>query len=357
MYTLFRNAPSRTSGVYVFPELAYTRRLYGDMREDVKAYYARAPKAVNAKNLFGNLLLHLQIRMDMDDYTFSRMVEDKVAPLEKVFGLVASNSRGRVHQGGVTLGENTSEIVISTYEPFNTENLKANWRKLTPVRYLYHTRTDLNLPIMNNASPVKGYGVTVVNIPMLAVMYRYWLRWQSTVEQKEVVYRFIGSCVLPNAIDSYLDIAFFNRLARDSLGIGTGKFPNPHPFYLTDMKNRVDMIINAYNAQALQRTRDLEQLAQATPMLVKDNLFEVAKLPNDPVTRQNEWALAIARLPYVKFLITKVLQASGTDRSQLNDVKIALLEARWDNVLSTISDKDLVRAFQSQVDYLTDLLK
>lgn len=356
MYTLFRNAPSRTSGVYVFPELSYIRRMYAEQIEDVKAYYARAPKPVNAKNLFGNILLHYQIRMDLDDYAFSRMIEDKSDALIKAFGLTATNSRGKVFQSGVTLGEKTSEVVIATYEPFDMTDLKKNWRKLTPVRYLYHSRTNLDLPIMNNTTPAKGYGITVVNLPMLAVMYRYWLRWQANADQKEVVYRFIGSCVLPNAIDSFLDIAFFNRMARASLGIGTPNHASPHPFYLTDLTPRVDRVINAYHEQSLQRTKDLEQLAWATPMLVKDNLFQLAAIPREPVTRQNEWAISLARLPYVKFLVNRVKQASGTDRSQLNDVKIALLEARWDSVLSTINDAELVEQFKTQVDQLTKLL-
>ncbi|MFO5736576.1 hypothetical protein, partial [Klebsiella pneumoniae] len=65
-----------------------------------------------------------------------------------------------------------------------------------------HSRTDTILPIMNNTTQGRGYGVTLVNIPMLLVMYRYWYRWQVEKNPDEVedTYRIIGSFGFPNMI-------------------------------------------------------------------------------------------------------------------------------------------------------------
>ncbi|MFO5890539.1 hypothetical protein ACLBSJ_32485, partial [Klebsiella pneumoniae] len=72
---------------------------------------------------------------------------------------------------------------------------------------------------MNNTTQGRGYGVTLVNIPMLLVMYRYWYRWQVEKNPDEVedTYRFIGSFVLPNMVDSYLDISFFKCVDKYKL--------------------------------------------------------------------------------------------------------------------------------------------
>ncbi len=360
MYDLFKGVPSRKTSAYVFPELIYIRRAFNDMAGDVKSYYRRSPKQVDAKNIFGNILLHIHMRMDLDDRSFAAMVEDTCDPLAKAFNMTSSISRGKSFTKGVTLGEATSEIIIANSEPFDLTNLKQNWRELTPIKYLYHSRTDLNLPIMNNRTPGKGYGITTVNIPMLAVMYRYWLRYQAEREvlQKDTVYRFIGGYALPNAIDSYLDIAFFNRMARRAQGIGSPTYPTPHPFYVTDMTDRVERAITVINEASTHRNKDIEQLAWSTPAIRAENLFQVAGIPKDPVTRQNEWAIILARLPYVKYLVSQSLNGVvGTDRSAFGKIKIALLEARWDNTVKTIGDPELARIYETQVNQIFELVK
>ncbi|MND75935.1 hypothetical protein D3C81_199810 [compost metagenome] len=352
MYDLFKGVPSRKTSPYVFPDLIYVRRSYVGMLEDVKSYYRRNPKQVDGKNILGNILLHIHMRMDLDDRSFAAMVEDVCDPLIKAFGMTSSISKGKSHVGGVTLGAATSEVIIANTETFDTTDLKQTWRELQPFRYLYHSRTDLNLPIMNNTTPGKGYGVASLNIPMLAVMYRYWLRHHVPQDgPKDSIYRFIGGFVLPNAIDSYLDIAFFNRLARAAQGIGTPNFPIAHPFYLTDMAPRIDRVCTVVNGASAHRSKDIEQLAWATPVLSGENLFHTAGIPRDPVTRQNEWAIILARLPYVKYLVSQVLStANGTDGAELGKVKIALLEAKWDNTVGTIGDPELARIYKTQVE-------
>lgn len=351
MYDLFKGVPSRKTSAYVFPDLIYVRRMYKSMLEDVKSYYRRNPKYVDGANQFAQILRHIHIRMDLDDRTFAAMVEDVAEPLIKSFGFTSSLSRGKSFTKGVTLGEATSEVIIANSESFDMTDLKKNWRELTPLRYLYHSRTDVNLPIMNNTTPGKGYGIATINIPMLAVMYRYWLRQYAGADSKDTLTRFIGGYVLPNATNSYLDIAFFNRLARSSQGIGTANFPKPHPFYLTDLVPRINEIVGIVNESSKLRNDDIEQLAWCTPAIASDNLFHVAGIPKDPVTRQNEWAIILARLPYVKYLVSQALSGvNGIDRAALGKVKIALLEAKWDNTIGSIGDPELAKTYKTQVE-------
>jgi hypothetical protein len=359
MYDLFKGVPSRKTSAYVFPDLIYVRRMYKGMLEDVKSYYRRNPKFVDGKNVLGNILLHIHMRMDLDDRSFAAMVEDAADPLIKAFGFTSSISRGKSFTSGVTLGEATSEVIVANTESFDFTDLKQNWRELTPLRYLYHSRTDINLPIMNNSTPGKGYGIATLNVPMLAVMYRYWLKMHAPKDgPKDTIYRFIGGFVLPNAIDSYLDIAFFNRLARSAQGIGTPSFPVPHPFYLTDMTPRINSICTVVNEASKQRNKDIEQLAWATPAIANDNLFHVAGIPRDPVTRQNEWAIILARLPYVKYLVSQALSgAQDIDRAALGKIKVALLEAKWDNTVGTVGDPELAKLYRTQVEQVLELLK
>lgn len=328
MFSLFRKGPTRKLGQVIDPSLNYIRRIYAEQIKDIKSYYRRSPKHVESNNIFAQIIQHVNIEFKTDDATYAKLVDDRVSAITRAFGIVSSINKGKVFEGGITLGPATSEILVSTSDIFDTKDLKSRWFNLTPVYYLYHTRTDTNLPIMNNTTPGKGYGVTVVNIPMLMVMFRYWYKWNQLNRPNEIpdVQRFIGSFVLPNMIDSYLDISFFNRLSRQAFGIKNFNFNIQHPIYITDMNPRIDKFTESINREAVAKGVELEALAYITPMIVKPNLYEVMKLPNDPITRNNEQAYTLAWLPYLKYLITMMQRGGGFDKSTSHDVLIELIE-------------------------------
>ncbi len=359
MYMLFRDAPARRLGQAVDPKIVYLRRTYRELINDVKTYYRRAPKAVGSANIFANMIQHFIIDWKIDDAAWAKKVEDQAKGLSRVFGLTSAINRGKIHEKGITLGPNCEEVAIASYDKFEKEGLGKRWRDLTPVKYLYHTRTDVNLPMMNNTTAGKGYGVITVNIPMLLVQYRYWLRWQQQrgVEQLENAYRFVGSIVLPNMVESYLDVAYFNRLSRQAQGIKCLNFPVSHPFYLTDMTPRVDKLVENVNFENSIKGIELEGLAWITPAIVKTNLFEVMEIPREPITYQNEWAYTLARLPYIKYLVTMLKKNPGYDRSQMNEVLIDLIDATNDQVFKTAGNTEMVKALRRDVAILIEEMK
>ena len=359
MYDLFSSPPRRFTGALHFPELPYLRRSFDRLLGDVKSYYHRYPKYVGSDNLFGNLLKHLPRRWDLDDRRYARFVEDASRGIMRAFWLTDATFRGRVHESGITLGPKTNEVMLATEESFDVQRASREWRDWSPLTYLYHTRTDLGLPILNNQSPGKGWGVGCINIPMLALQYRYWLKAQAErgSEQPESVYRFVGGFVLPNAVDSYLDIAVFNRLARLSRGINTKRFPTPHPFYLTDFSQRVDRLCEKILESQERRSEDIEQVAYTTPMIVKPTLFDVMQLPKGPVSRQNEWALYLARLPYLRYILETSVRHGRGDRSFLNELHEGLVEASQDRIFSGVGSPMVVQQYRESLRYLLSLLQ
>lgn len=358
MHQLFSAPPRRFTGAHSFPEMAYLRRSFTRLLDDVQSYYRRYPKYVDSQQKLANVLVHIPQRWDLDDRRYVRFVEDTARGVLRVFGFTDPTHRGKVHEGGVTLGPKTDEIILSTLKDFDVSRASRQWREWKPFEYLYHTRTDLGLPILNNQSPGKGWGVGVINIPMLALQYRYWLRQQSDrgSDQKDTVYRFVGSFVLPNALESYLDIAVFNRLARLSRGIGTSRFPTPHPFYLTDFSQRIDALCSKILETQERRSGDIEQVPYTTPMVVKESLYEVMQLPNDPISRQNEWALQLARLPYVRYIVETAVHAHRGDRHYLNDIHETLVDASYDRIFTGIGSPRVVQHYRGEMRSLLSLL-
>lgn len=359
MYELFRRRhPSFDRVRLIYPQLDYIRRQMKEQIKDVKHYYRLHPKRVDSQNILGSMLFHIPLRWDFDDQKYLRFVEDASVGVARAFGLTSSIYRGKVHEEGVTLGPKTNEVIISTYESIELNNFDKNWFNYPALKYLYHTRTDLGLPIMNNTTPGKGSGVAVLNIPLMALQYRYWLKYQSDQSnQKESVYRFIGMVVLPNAIESYLDIAIFNRLTRIYGNIGITKYPTPHPFYLTDYSAQIDKFCEWIISTQQSRQVSLERLVGETPMVIQPTLFEVMQLPKDPVTRHNEWALLIARLPYVRYLVKTGLATSIGDQADINDVWISIVEAERDNAFSNVGSSEIVKQYRQQIRELIVLIE
>lgn len=356
MYALFRDAPNRKLGQTIDPTLNYVRRQYSTLIRDVQNYYRNAPKYVESNNLFALIIQQFEISATMNDGEWVNHVERWVRGIIPKLGIVSPINKGKVYTKGITLGPQAEEVVVASYEKFRTEGLGKDWRDLKPVRYLYHTRTDMMLPIMNNSTPGKAFGVLSINIPMLMVQYRYWRRWQKSlgIVQLENAYRFVGSILLPSMIESFLDIAFFNRLDRESQGIPNPKFPSPHPFYITDLSDRLKKIEESINFEAILKGIEIEGLSAITPMIVKPNLFEVLKLPREPVTYQNQWALTMSRLPYIRYLVRMVMRNHGYDASQIHAVMIDLIEGSNDQIFNQMGNTEFVKMFRKQIAELID---
>lgn len=361
MYDLFSMPARRFTGAMSYPTLPYLRRAFREAIDDVQAYYRRYPKRVDSDNPLGNVLLHLSRHWEMDDRRYARYVQDATKGLIRVFGFTTNIHKGKIHQNGITLGQQTDEVVLSVDGDIDFKHAQKTWRNWSSYRYLYHTRTDLGLPVLNNHQPGRGYGVAVLDIPMMAIQYRYWLKAQhERGDQKESVYRFIGGVVLPNTLSSYLDIAFFNHLARTGRGIGTQRFPTPHPFYLTNYTSNVQQLCQQILSHQQHRSEDIEQIVNTTPMLVSESLWELIQLPPGPVSRHNEWALQLARLPYMRYLLETGVEQHKGDRHFLNEARQSLLEASQDRIFSGVGSADSIKHYRetirSMIAHLNDLL-
>lgn len=353
MYDLFAPHMRRNIGSQQPPELRYLERTYQREIRDVQQYYRRYPKRMNSANVLANVLFHLPARDDMDDRRYVRYIEDTAPGVTRAFGFVSSVYKGRVQSGGVTLGPETDEVVVASQEDFAFDRPEKQWWYWMPYRFLYHTRHDPNLPILNNTTPGKGFGVGVLNVPMLALQYRYWRRYQKELQGTEDdVYRFIGACVLPNLLPSYFEIAYFNRLDLLSKGLKTRNYPTPHPFYLTDYSRQLNQMAEKTLDTYMRRGQDLEQLAGVVPMVLSDSLLSLMQLPKDPVTRQNEWAFLLALLPYVDFLVHYAIRHGHIEGYFMNEVHKTLRDALRDRSFTGVGGSKMIAKWRGQLQQL-----
>lgn len=349
MYALFNRPPIRNVAAISFPDLPYLRRAYQDVMDDVRNHYHFYPKRVDGDHRLGSLLKHLPRRWDLDDHRYLHFVDSASEGLSRTYQFTSPTHRGRLYENGLTLGKDCVEAVIDHYAGVPKDlNVPGAWRHWEPLKYLYHTRTDLRMPISNNQQQGKGYGVVTLDIPLLALQYRYWLKTQKRGDKEELaqqpdsVFRFLGSFPLPNLVGSYLDIAIFNRLTRIANNLPVHSYPSPHPFYVMDLSQRIDGLLHRVVATNDQRRGDIQIFAGTTPMIVNATLQQVMVLPNMPVNRNNEWALMLARLPYLKYIVEHGIVPQQGDRQMTNEVYEALFDSGVDNLFSGVGSSSAV---------------
>lgn len=354
MYTLFREDPKGSKGIAYDPKRPYIQRQTRQQIQDVQNYYRRFPKIVDSRNLLAMIINHFVLEFRSDDAQWAKKVEDQARGLVRTLGLCDAINKGKIFEKGATLGPQCEEVVISSIERFNTDDLKKSWKELKPLRYLYHSRSDINLPIMNNTTPGRGYGVLLINIPMLMVQYRHWVFTTFGATEPEAInmYKFIGAYALLSPLESYLEIAYFNRLSRMAYKMPTTKYPLPHPFYIPDLTPVVDSMAKHTLGERAMRTNMVVELAQTTPMILADSLYQVMQLPKGPVTIQNEWALALARVPFIKYLVDSLKQSPSMDRTQTNEILNELRESLHSQALKQNGNTPMMQRLVKDVEDL-----
>lgn len=360
MYALFRTPTSSPRvGSVVPPEHPYLQRTFQSLLTDVMAYYHHAPKRVASEHLFCRLLTILPMKWEMDDRQYLRYLDNTASTWTRRFDFVSPMYKGKVHESGVTLGKQSDEVIIEHHTgiPDDLEKVGA-WRDWQPFRYLSHTRYDLQLPVLNNQMDVKGNGVALLDVPLLALQFRRWqLSQKKTFEQREAVFRFVGGYVLPNALPSYLDIAVFNRLTRMANGQPLRNYPAPHPFYVTDLSQRVDGFCQRLLTDNPRRATDPKTFMTTTPLITESSLMTLCqRLPLMPITHNNEWALIMARLPYLRYVVDHGVVTHKTDRTHINVIYETLIDARNDRIFTGVGSQRIIQSLKYQLDQLIETL-
>ena len=357
MLDFFHLKPLNNGGTIRPAELPYLRRTLQQELSVVKRYYRKHYKKVESKNLFANLINCFPMLLHLDDYSFSRTIEDQAETFLRSFNIVSTMNHGKVQKKGVLLGPQTEEIVISVNNEDDFLGVEDRWWRLEPVTYLYHTRSDLGLPVLNNTTKGQGFGILAVNIPMLLVKYRYWVAYQKTLsEDIPSVFQFVGTFVLPDVVRSYFDIAVFNRMDLQTSETGVlRKYPSSHPFYLTDYSDRIDKMADAVIKRYQGQAPNLER-AVFTPLIFKDSLLEIMKRPSGPVNLNNEWAYLLMMLPYYRFLIRTFVGERNKNTAFLNKLATSMRRLKHSTVFNQTGSTTLDKYIQDLLEDIRQLL-
>lgn len=339
MYTLFHRPELHTSGGVKFFQMLRLRQVLQRSLNRITYYHRQYPRAVPSNHFLIRLLMSLNVPTSMDIGVYSDKVSDIAFDVARAVKMTSPYSRGHVFHPGVFYGESVSEILIASIDPYDTDLLDSNWRDLQSIRVLSHPKTDLwmHVPDGRYSTPEGGFAVMVVNIPMLAAQFVQWRRERARIEKDESprsIAQFLMEIPLPNMLPTHLDNAIVNRLINRYFDIPTPTIKNPHPFALPNVAPEIDHVLERYLEALHGRQWRFDTILDSLPVAASSNYHDVIKLPDMAFTKQVEWAVTIARLPLVTWLVQMNARSNNHSNSQnLRYIKQYLRSLRLDNSL------------------------
>jgi hypothetical protein len=355
MYQLLQESPLQFGGGLTFPEYRRVRDGLQLSVTRIKEYRRKNPRYLPGGHLLLRLLQSIPASTKLDARTYNDKIADNALLFTQSFKLTSALSKGQVWRPGPFLGQRSTEVIIANTDSWDVEAGVANWEELAPIRYLYHPMSSLKLPVPDAQFATSEAGLTVVtiNVPMLASQYRAWrLAYQEYDDSPPTVGRFLQAYPLPNMLDSQVDIAIFNRLVGRFFDTTPVAEPFRHPFFLTDWSTEVDAVLDKFLAQAGPRRWDFDTLVSHIPTVCAENLHHVLKLPDLAFNTQLQWAVMLARLSLITFLV-QFNRNTDNERNQryLNYIKRWLRYMEGNTTLRSALPADLYEDVKILIDF------
>ena len=313
----------------------------------VKEYYYNRPHAVKNTNILVKLLTNLGVPYDLHLERFYDIVDARALQYSMSFKMTSSLYRGAFFKNAF-YGGNTMEVLVANNDSIDPYYVYNNWREVQSVKVVDHPKSDLDLLLPNGRMASSGDGVAVIeiNIPTLAIQFRAFMdeqmkRSAGGMLSPQSTAQFIHMHVLPNMLDTHLNIALFNRAYNLTVGAPMGITERKHPFYLTSFNDQVDKVYKIQIDHLKNTERDFKSILK-TFQCLNGTFADALRLPGTASTRQIVWVEFIARLRAMDFMTD--LSVSRGRAKNTNDINQFMRSLKMFE-----SDKLLVTALPAEV--------
>lgn len=356
MHRLF-NARNDAGGALDNPEFQRVRAGLQHSIAQVVGYRQANTRSMHGSHLLVRLLMNLNISLGYELEFYIARVEaialNKSIPLK----MTSSYHRGEVfegvfyskfgHRGGLR------EVIVATTDSFDVRDMEINWRSYQPVKVLSHPLTDLNLTVPDGSVNIPGEGVAVitVNIPMLAAQYYLWRKERRHLDEQysaRTVEQFLMEVPLPNMLYSHVDIAVVNRMICLYFDMPVAVSRPRHPFALVPWDRTLDRVLRMWLDKLIPRRYDFDTMLHRMPVVSADSYHEIIRLPEQSYTRQIQWAMLLAYLPLIAFMVVQN-ERIHNPRNQhfLNRIRLYLRVTEYDRTLrQALNDSDYNNAME-----------
>lgn len=356
MISLFNNLSTRIKGTVKFPEWDYIRDGLTMNLDHTNKYYRSGAYAIGSDHELIKLLFGLGTSVAMDLFDYYKRVDSKALTVAQQLGFTTSMSKGRIFSNVFFSGK-SKEVIIVTDEPFDPVKVSANWRDVRPIKILRHGFDKIDCFPLTGKLESNGISVFAINLPMLAVQYHAYRKWQDEYvagdSGRNSIYHFCYAYPLNNMIFEAMDHAIFNRMIRIRNGIETSDNTINHPFHVTNFTLRCDRLLMKINESLDSMERDIGNITLTIPLIDKQTVFDLLKLPDVSESRQINWAIYLARIDMLLFLFS-FEGVTKQNQSEINKFKYELRLYLKDGTIQSAVPKELFLKQKAVIEQLVE---
>lgn len=356
MFNFFVTPPSGIEyPIKKYYKFEYIKRRYQYEVNKVKEYYRNRDRAVTNTHILSRLVSMLAPNFNNDDFEYFKIVDGESKFIARQFNIVSNISNGKVLKNEL-YGSNSYEVILYTTTDLNLDILKLTWMNASPLRCIETTTNNINFsfPYTNVNLPENTYSVFELDVNLMLMMYKYWCEMRVSQNNSTNSNVFIATYVLPNTLDSILDISILNRFLAISNGVKLSQDVfNPHPFLILNYSSGIDEILKNILKDVRNNKIYLEQLLESIPAITSDNMLTVTKLTTKYYSRQSIWVLWSSRIK----MIRQLLYILGKKGRNMNRTEINRLPYTFKVIKNRESDIESILPNYEYNEFIIELNK
>lgn len=315
MLDYFSNNSATMKGRVLDPSFISIRRTIINYLPKVRQRVFSSSRFVPPTHILIKALSGLGLTEDMDGNSLRSHVMKRGRKMAPALNITSASSYGALHTGQFL--QNGNEVIMFTYDRFECKS----WHKLSPVKFMYHTNTNVNFQVGTDDDS-GSFAYITVNLYMLAHQFLQWRAWKISRGNDDSLATFIARFAIYNAVESYMDISMFNRHYYRVIGTAFPSEPKWKEFPVPSIEAQIDRSNIKVITSIMSRGTSAAQTLYNTPALFVDSAYELTKLPSVVMTNQSEWFMYATILPYIHYGLA-VSYTTGDSVNQSDMSKLA----------------------------------
>lgn len=299
-----------------YSEFDFIKRQYTHEINKLLDYYRNRDRSVPGGNLFYKIIHNLDVNIYDNIGDYFKYIDRNSEYIAKTYKLVCNSSPGEVLDN-VFYKNNSYSVINYVRTDYNLYEIEKNWINYCPLRITYSNITDLDFYLFDKTKrpSINTVMVAELDINLMMLMYYHWCKVRLNQDRSTNPGTFVYKVLYPNTMKTHIDIAIWNRLIWRFYKYDIPRFELDHPFHVIDFTRYIDNVLDKIIKDTDKGNYDIEQLIKMVPTVVNKDMLETLYINRAVYTRQSEWAIWIARLKYINFVID-ILGERGVHRNR-----------------------------------------
>lgn len=359
MYNLFNKTYSSIGSVSLDPNTDLIKRVYTILLNSITKYYRTRVMSVKNNHLLCKIINTGFIPISYDSDRFTEIAYSRSPYIAKHFNLTSPISYGKIFKEIFYLDCN--EIILFDDSDFIHDEVINNWEFVSAVKVINHpfSNTSFLLPsgdsnFLSNKETYSNLGVNYlysdkglvtisINIGMLLTQYKgFLLNNIFNTEDKLSIPHFVHMYVLPNMLQTHVELVLMNRLMNLHYGSPMGVSYKSHPFSMPNYDRKLDSVLSYSLKRLKDSTNNFQTMLSNIPSISNKSMLESLYMEDVARTKQVWWALLLSRLNIMKFILDVSNERSiSNNRGYINALKIDIKNIQRDSTFKMILPKDI----------------